>query len=59
VKNAADMTKILNLQEEMFSDEIVKVLNVIMIQKKIQDKVPNSKWVEDMNTKISSDPDFS
>lgn len=42
------MSKLLNLQEEIFSDEIVKVLNVIVIMKKIMDKVPDSKWIKDM-----------
>lgn len=32
VTNASDMVKLLNLQEEIFSDEIVKILNVIMIK---------------------------
>ena len=37
----------------MFSDEIVKILNVIVIKKKISDKAPGSKWIKDMESKIS------
>lgn len=49
------MSKLLNLQEETFSDEIVKILNVIVIKKKIADKVKDSKWIKDMDHKIQMD----
>ena len=45
-------------EEIMYDEEIVKILNVIIIKKKIADRVPGSKWIKDMESKIAEDSNF-
>jgi hypothetical protein len=54
VSNGRDMKRLLDLQEEIFSEEIVKILNVLVIIQKVtlHSHKEASKWVSDLNEKI-------
>ena len=57
VEDVTDMKKLLELQEETFSEEILKILNVLVIKQKIQHyyKIEDSKWLKDIHDQLDED----
>lgn len=55
VRSRVEMEELLNGQDKIFSENVIKVFNVCVIIRKIEDRFNSSKWLKLLNESMRQD----